>query len=205
MTATQPEMRRGPVERVGSVRRKNRMDQVIETLASGLGNSFAWLAENGIPVRHLRPHLDRACGRVDLEPGKRRPSMGNDPRPAADRPGRRLAAPLPVMVGLWVWETTWPPSCGWWSLSASLAGTCGSSCPGRPKQSGHRVAVATPRPFQQYQPSRRGEPLIAALDRYAVGCNRASNTCRARHCSGFAQRQARRRDDWPAAVIRCRR
>jgi hypothetical protein len=32
-------------------------------------------------------------------------------------------------------------------------------------------------------PCRRGDPLIAALDRDAVGCNRASNTCRARHNS----------------------
>jgi glucose-6-phosphate 1-dehydrogenase len=31
------------------------------------------------------------------------------------------------------------------------------------------------------QPPGRGEPLIAALDGHAVGCNRASNTCRARH------------------------
>ena len=31
------------------------------------------------------------------------------------------------------------------------------------------------------QSPRRGQPLIAALDRQATGCYRASNTCRARH------------------------
>jgi hypothetical protein len=39
------------------------------------------------------------------------------------------------------------------------------------------------------QPPGRGEPLIAALDRHVVGCNRASNTYRTRHHHLFRQRQ----------------
>jgi hypothetical protein len=39
-----PEMART----VGPARRKGPMEQLIETLAGGLGNSVAWLAENGI-------------------------------------------------------------------------------------------------------------------------------------------------------------
>lgn len=108
MTATQPEMRRGPVERVGSVRRKNRMDQVIETLASGLGNSFAWLAENGILFGIFALiWIALAAGLIW--------SRGSVDQAWETIRGLPLIVQavvwlllLPVMVGLWVWETTWP-------------------------------------------------------------------------------------------------
>ncbi|MGZ3641860.1 MAG: hypothetical protein ACXVAI_06325, partial [Candidatus Limnocylindrales bacterium] len=43
-----------------------------------------------------------------------------------------------------------------------------------------RKASTTSEPVSR-QPPRRGQPLIAALDRDLVGCYRASKTCRARH------------------------
>ena len=53
MTAAQPGIGHEPAETVAPARRKGPMDQVIETLASGLGNSVGWFAEHGVDAHPL--------------------------------------------------------------------------------------------------------------------------------------------------------
>ncbi len=48
MTATPAGMERESAQANGAARRKGPMEQVIEALGSGLGNSVGWLAESGI-------------------------------------------------------------------------------------------------------------------------------------------------------------
>jgi hypothetical protein len=84
------------------------MDKVIETLANGLGNTVAWLAEHGVLFGIFAIiWLAFAIGLIW--------SQGSvDQAWQAIRDLPLLAQIivwvlfLPVMVGLWVWETTWP-------------------------------------------------------------------------------------------------
>jgi hypothetical protein len=84
------------------------MEQIIEASASGLGNSVAWLAEHGIlfaifvviwvaigvGIVWSQGSVDQAWASIrDL--------------PLLVQLGAWLLF-LPVMAGLWVWETTWP-------------------------------------------------------------------------------------------------
>jgi hypothetical protein len=84
------------------------MERIIETLASGMGNGVAWMAESGaLFVVFAILWIAFAAGLIW--------SQGSlDQAWAAVR-----ALPLivqiavwvlllPVMVALWVWETTWP-------------------------------------------------------------------------------------------------
>jgi hypothetical protein len=84
------------------------MDQVIETLASGMGKSVAWMAENGILfVIFAVVWVAFAAGLIF--------SQGSVDQ--AWQTIRELPLMvqivvwilfLPVMIGLWIWETTWP-------------------------------------------------------------------------------------------------
>jgi hypothetical protein len=84
------------------------MDQVIETLATGLGNSVAWLAENGILFGIFALiWIAFAAGLIW--------SQGSIDQAWAAVRGLPLFLQavvwlllLPVIVGMWVWETTWP-------------------------------------------------------------------------------------------------
>jgi hypothetical protein len=108
MTATQPQLRHEPIETVETARRTGRMDQVIETLASGMGNSVAWLAENGVLFAIFAViWIAFAAGLIF--------SQGS-----VDQAWQTIRSLpvivqlvvwvlfLPVMIGLWVWETSWP-------------------------------------------------------------------------------------------------
>jgi ABC-type amino acid transport system permease subunit len=107
MTA-EPGLSRQPVESVESVQRKGRMDQVIETLASGLGNSVAWLAENGILFGIFAfIWIAFAAGLIW--------SQGSLDQAWNTIRGLPLIVQifvwvlfLPVMIGMWIWETSWP-------------------------------------------------------------------------------------------------
>jgi hypothetical protein len=84
------------------------MEQVIEALASGLGNSVAWLAENGI-LFGVFALIWVAFG-VGLIW-----SQGSIDQTWQTIRGLPLIIQavvwllfLPVMIGLWIWETTWP-------------------------------------------------------------------------------------------------
>ena len=84
------------------------MDKVIEGLASGLGNSVGWLAEHGIlfaifalvwiafgaALIWSQGSLDQAWHTIRA-------------LPLIVQAVAWLLL-LPVMAGLWVWETTWP-------------------------------------------------------------------------------------------------
>jgi hypothetical protein len=84
------------------------MEGVIEALASGLGNTVAWMAEHGVlfgvfavlwiaigvGIVWSQGSIDQAWATIrDL--------------PLIVQAIAWLLF-LPVMVGLWVWETTWP-------------------------------------------------------------------------------------------------
>jgi ABC-type amino acid transport system permease subunit len=84
------------------------MEQIIETLASGLGNSVAWMAENGILFAIFAViWIAFAAGLIF--------SQGSVDHAWQTIRGLPLIVQvvvwvlfLPVMIGLWVWETTWP-------------------------------------------------------------------------------------------------
>jgi ABC-type amino acid transport system permease subunit len=84
------------------------MEQVIETLASGLGNSVAWMAENGI-LFAIFAIIWIAFGAALIF------SQGSVDQAWQTVRGLPLIVQivvwvlfLPVMIGLWVWETSWP-------------------------------------------------------------------------------------------------
>lgn len=108
MTTVPSGAERAPVEPSQSERRKNPMEGVVETLATGLGNSISWLAESGvlfavfaiiwaafaIGLVWSQGSIDQAWQAVRALP-------------------LIVQVPiwilfLPVIVGLWIWETSWP-------------------------------------------------------------------------------------------------
>jgi ABC-type amino acid transport system permease subunit len=87
---------------------KNPMERVIEILASGLGNSIGWMAEHGV-LLVIFAALWIAFGVALLW------SQGSLDQAWATIRGLPLIVQLvvwllflPVMAGLWVWETAWP-------------------------------------------------------------------------------------------------
>lgn len=93
---------------IGSVGRKGHMERVIESAASGLGTSVGWLAETGILfVIFAVIWVAFGAGLVF--------SQGSVDQAWQLIGGLPLFAQiivwilfLPVMVGLWIWETSWP-------------------------------------------------------------------------------------------------
>ena len=84
------------------------MEQIIETVASGLGNGVAWLAANGI-LFVIFAIIWLAFGAALIW------SQGSLDQAWQMIRGLPLVVQivvwvlfLPVMVGLWIWETTWP-------------------------------------------------------------------------------------------------
>jgi hypothetical protein len=108
MTAAQPEIDHAAADEVGSARRKGPMDQVIETLASGLGNSVGWLAEHGVLFIVFAVIWVAFGAGLLMSQG----SLDQAWQAIRDLPLVVQVVVwllfLPVMIGLWVWETTWP-------------------------------------------------------------------------------------------------
>ena len=84
------------------------MERIIETLAGGLGNGVAWLAEHGV-LFGVFAVLWVAFGAALVF------SQGSVDQAWATIRGWPLIVQivawvlfLPVMAGLWIWETTWP-------------------------------------------------------------------------------------------------
>jgi hypothetical protein len=84
------------------------VEGLIETLASGLGNSIAWLAEHGV-LFAIFAVIWIAIGVGIVW------SQGSVDQAWASIRDLPLIVQLvawllflPVMAGLWVWETTWP-------------------------------------------------------------------------------------------------
>jgi ABC-type amino acid transport system permease subunit len=106
--STEPALSNQSVQSVESDRRKGRMEQVIETLASGLGNGVGWLAENGILFGIFAIIWIAFAAGLIWSQG----SLDHAWNAIRDLP---LIIQifvwvlfLPVMIGLWVWETSWP-------------------------------------------------------------------------------------------------
>ncbi len=91
-----------------ATRRRGPMEQLIETLATGFGNSVAWLAEHGV-LFGLFALVWVAFGVALIW------SQGSLDQAWQTIRGLPLIVQLvvwllflPVMAGLWLWETTWP-------------------------------------------------------------------------------------------------
>jgi ABC-type amino acid transport system permease subunit len=84
------------------------MEQLIETLANGMANSLAWMAESGVLFAIFAIiWVAFAAGLIF--------SQGSIDQAWQTVRGLPLIVQLvvwvlvlPVMIGLWVWETTWP-------------------------------------------------------------------------------------------------
>lgn len=84
------------------------MEQVIEPLASGLGNSVAWMVEHGVLfVIFAFIWIAFAAGLIWSQG-----SVDQAWQSIRDLPLIVQIVVwvlfLPVMIGLWVWETSWP-------------------------------------------------------------------------------------------------
>ena len=84
------------------------MERIIETVASSLGNSVAWMAEHGV-LFAVFAVLWVAFGAALVW------SQGSLDATWATIRGLPLIVQivawllfLPVLAGLWIWETTWP-------------------------------------------------------------------------------------------------
>jgi ABC-type amino acid transport system permease subunit len=108
MTAAQTPISQQHTESVETTRRKGRMNQVIETLASGMGNSVAWMAENGILFAIFAVVWVAFAAGLIFSQG----SVDQAWQTIRELPLIVQIVVwilfLPVMIGLWIWETTWP-------------------------------------------------------------------------------------------------
>ena len=91
-----------------TTKRKSSMERVIDTLATGLGNGVAWMAESGVLFVIFAIVWVAFGAALVLSQGS------VDQAWAAIR---ALPLPvqllvwllfLPVMIGLWAWEQAWP-------------------------------------------------------------------------------------------------
>jgi ABC-type amino acid transport system permease subunit len=106
--STRPALGHQSAESVEPDQTKGRVEHVIETLASGLGNGVGWLAENGILFGIFAIiWIAFAVGLIW--------SQGSLDQAWNAIRGLPLIVQifvwvlfLPVMVGLWIWEASWP-------------------------------------------------------------------------------------------------
>ena len=84
------------------------MERIIETVASGLGNSIGWMAEHGV-LFGVFAVLWVAFGAALIWSQGSLDQAWETVRglPLIVQIGAWLLV-LPVMAGLWIWETTWP-------------------------------------------------------------------------------------------------
>ena len=95
-------------EHLENRQRKGPMDRIIETLASGLGNSIGWLADHGILFGvFLLIWVVVGVGVVWSQGSVDQAWQAIRALPLVVQAVVWLLF-LPVMIGLWVWETTWP-------------------------------------------------------------------------------------------------
>ena len=104
------------------------MENVIETLANGLGNGVGWMAESGVLFVVFAVAWVAIVAGLIFSQG----SIDQAWHSIGDLPVIVQIVVwvlfLPVMAGLWVWETTWPlivrlvlvAGIGGWNLLAFL-------------------------------------------------------------------------------------
>lgn len=92
----------------GSGRRKGRMEQMIETLASGMGNAIGWMADHGVLFIVFAVLWVAFAAALVWSQG----SLDQAWQAIRSWPLIIQVVAwvlfLPVMFGLWVWETSWP-------------------------------------------------------------------------------------------------
>lgn len=104
------------------------MERMIETLASGLGNGVGWMAEHGILFAIFAIIWIAFAASLLV-------SQGSLDQAWATIRGLPLILQavvwvlfLPAVIGLWVWETSWPlivrlllvAGIAWWNLMVFL-------------------------------------------------------------------------------------
>ena len=108
MTASGSGMGVAPPGGAGLTGRKGTMDRAIETVASGLGNSVAWMAENGVLFLVFAVLWVAFVAALIVSQG----SLDDVWTAIRELPIVVQVVVwilfLPVVAGLWVWETTWP-------------------------------------------------------------------------------------------------
>jgi hypothetical protein len=105
MTATQPTLNQTSAE---AERRQGPVERIIETLASGMGNGIGFMAETGILfVVFAAMWVAFGFGLVQSQGGLDSAWQWIRGMPLLVQ-GLAWLLFLPVMVGLWIWETTWP-------------------------------------------------------------------------------------------------
>jgi ABC-type amino acid transport system permease subunit len=108
MTTAQAPVGDPVVAAVTTAKQKGRLEAVIEMLAGGLGNTIGWMAESGVLFAiFAMVWVAFGIGLV-LSQG----SVDQAWNAIRDLPlivqGVIWLLFLPVMIGLWIWESTWP-------------------------------------------------------------------------------------------------
>jgi hypothetical protein len=89
-------------------RSKGPVEQVIDTLASGMGNGVGWLAEHGVLFAIFAVIWAAVVAGLILSQGTVDQTWESiRALPIVVQVVVWLAF-LPVMAGLWIWESTWP-------------------------------------------------------------------------------------------------
>jgi hypothetical protein len=84
------------------------MEQVIETVASGSGNGVAWMAESGVLFAIFAViWIAFAAGLIFSQGSVDQAWQAIRELPLIVQIVVWILF-LPVMIGLWIWETTWP-------------------------------------------------------------------------------------------------
>jgi hypothetical protein len=108
MTATRSEPLGESTEEPQSPPRRNRMEQVIDPVATGLGNSIGWMAEHGVLFVVFAAAWIVFGAALIFSQG----SVDQAWQAIRDLPLVVQVVVwllfLPVVGGLWIWETSWP-------------------------------------------------------------------------------------------------
>jgi hypothetical protein len=108
MTTLRTPLRDPVADPAGSMTKKGRLETVIDTLATGLGNTVGWMAESGLLFALFAIIWGAFGAGLVLSQG----SVDQAWQAIRDLPLILQAVVwllfLPVMIGLWIWESTWP-------------------------------------------------------------------------------------------------
>ena len=108
MTTVPEPLDRSVANQAASTEQKGRMEKVIETLASGLGNTVGWMAEGGVLFAIFAVIWIAFGAALALSQG----SIDQAWQAIRGLPLVLQAVVwllfLPVVIGLWIWESSWP-------------------------------------------------------------------------------------------------
>ena len=108
MTAARPGASLDPIDRATTTEGKGAMDRLIETLASGFGNSIGWMAEHWVLFGVFAVLWIAFLGALIFSQGSLDQAWSTIQSWPLILQGIAWLLFLPVVGGLWVWETTWP-------------------------------------------------------------------------------------------------